>query len=95
MGAIMAEPGSFGSEANNNFHCWPLLFVFARVVNNKGLFFLIMLVPSAIHFLFPAMLRDRCPKSRQKGQAIPPLAGPRVIAGPAHNNHNYRKLDAL
>jgi hypothetical protein len=39
MGAIMAEPGSFGSEANNNFHCWPLLFVFARVVNNKGLFF--------------------------------------------------------
>jgi hypothetical protein len=95
MGAIMAEPGSFGSEANNNFHCWPLLLFLPGWLIIKVYYFLIMLVPSTIHFLFPAMLRDRCPKSRQKGQAIPPLAGPRVIAGPAHNNHNYRKLDAL
>jgi hypothetical protein len=53
----MAEPGSFGSEANNNFHCWPFLYVFTRVVNNKGLFFLMMLVHSAMHFLFASRQR--------------------------------------
>jgi hypothetical protein len=81
-----------------------------RGVGPRGIRGELMWVPSASSlfvFLLPAILRYRCPKKeprvplRSSGQAKragnPPAYGgtPRVIAGPAHNNHNYWRLVSL